>query len=148
MEGMPVPERTIEIYTDGAARGNPGNAAWAFVFVEKGGVAAQDTGFLGIATNNVAEYQAVIRALTTALAKGCRTVALYSDSELVVRQIRGEYRVRKAHLGPLHDQVMALAGEFSTLTFQTVPRSHPCIALADRLCNETLDAHEGDGRKT
>lgn len=135
-------ERTIEIYTDGAARGNPGNAAWAFVFVEEGRVIAEDAGFLGTATNNIAEYQAVICALSAARARGYRAAALCSDSELVVRQVRGEYRVRTAHLRPLHEKVIALAGEFSSLTFRSVPRSHPCIALADRLCNDTLDAHE------
>ena len=128
-------ERTIEIYTDGAARGNPGNAAWAFVFVEEGRVIAEDAGFLGTATNNIA-------ALSAARARGYRAAALCSDSELVVRQVRGEYRVRTAHLRPLHEKVIALAGEFSSLTFRSVPRSHPCIALADRLCNDTLDAHE------
>jgi ribonuclease HI len=135
-------EQNIEIYTDGAARGNPGNAAWAFVFVKGGRVIAQEAGFLGTATNNVAEYHAVIRALSAARTGGYRAAALSSDSELVVRQIRGEYRVRKPHLRPLHEQVMRLAGEFSTLTFRAVPRSHPCIALADRLCNDTLDARE------
>jgi ribonuclease HI len=136
-------ERKLEIYTDGAARGNPGNAAWAFVFVEDGRVVAEETGFLGIATNNIAEYQAVIHALTAAKVRGYRAAALFSDSELVVRQVRGEYQVRKAHLRPLYDRVMALAGEFSSLTFRAVPRTHPRIALADRLCNDTLDAHGG-----
>jgi ribonuclease HI len=135
-------ERTIEIYTDGAARGNPGDAAWAFVFVEEGRVIAQESGFLGTTTNNVAEYQAVIHAMAAALRRGHRAAALYSDSELVVRQIRGEYQVRKAHLRPLYEQVRTLAKDFTTLTFRAVPRSNPCIALADRLCNDTLDAHE------
>lgn len=139
---MPLQEQNIEVYTDGAARGNPGNAAWAFLFVEGGAVIAREAGFLGIATNNVAEYQAVIHALSAARARGYRVVALSSDSELVVRQIRGEYQVRKAHLRPLYEQVKALAEEFTTLAFRAVPRSHPCIALADRLCNDILDAHQ------
>lgn len=139
---MPLQEQSIEIYTDGAARGNPGNAAWAFVFMEEGEVIARETGFLGIATNNVAEYQAIIHALSAARAREYRAAALSSDSELVVRQVRGEYQVRTPHLRPLYEQVMKLAGEFSALTFRAVPRSHPCIALADRLCNDTLDAHE------
>lgn len=133
-------ERKIEIYTDGAARGNPGDAAWAYVFVEEGAVVAQETGFLGTATNNVAEYHAVIHALSAARAQDIRAAALFSDSELVVKQVRGEYQVRKAHLRPLYERVMALAGEFSSLTFRAVPRSNPRIALADRLCNDTLDA--------
>jgi ribonuclease HI len=139
-------DSVLEIYTDGASRGNPGDAAWAFVFVVEGEVVGQRSAFIGTNTNNVAEYHAVINALQEALRAGWRRAALYSDSELVVRQITGRYRVRKAHLAPLLKEVLTLRDRFEEISFQSVPRSNPHISRADHLCNRMLD-RESDRTK-
>jgi ribonuclease HI len=132
-------DTVLEIYTDGASRGNPGEAAWAYVFVTEGTVIGQHAEFLGISTNNVAEYHAVIHALAEALRQGWRRVVLYSDSELIVRQITGRYQVRKAHLVPLRKEVEGLRAGFEEIGFRSVSRSHPHVARADQLCNAVLD---------
>jgi ribonuclease HI len=129
----------LEIYTDGASRGNPGDAAWAFVFVVDGEVVEQRSAGIGTATNNVAEYHAVINALLGALGSGWRRAVLSSDSELVVRQITGRYRVRKAHLAPLLKEVLTLRDRFEEISFRSVTRSNPFISRADHLCNRVLD---------
>lgn len=129
----------LEIYTDGASRGNPGDTAWAFVVCSGTAVIREDAGYLGTGTNNEAEYQAVIHALNAALDEGHPRVALYSDSELVIRQIRGEYRVRAEHLKPLYKETKDLIGRMKYFMCHAVPRDHPCIRHADRLCNQVLD---------
>ena len=134
-------EEKITIYTDGASRGNPGRAAWAYVMVRDDKVTREDTRYLGIATNNVAEYTAIISALEAALDEGYTDADLYSDSELVIRQITGVYKVRKEHLLQLRNRVSELEKQFRELTFRQVRRSTPHIALADALCNKTLDMH-------
>lgn len=139
--------RTVEIYTDGASRGNPGAAAWAFLFVKKGQVLCEKTGFIGRTTNNRAEYRAVIEALKAAKTEGWDEVQLYSDSELVIRQLSGRYRVRTPQLLPLWKEATALASQFSRIEYRSVPRLHPCISRADRLCNATLDRHAGVRRR-
>jgi ribonuclease HI len=97
------------------------------------------SGYIGVATNNTAEYLAVINALAAALKAGYRSVHLFSDSELVVRQIRGEYRVRKEHLRPLWSQVAALCEKCECCNVESVPREHRMIGMADRMCNDLLD---------
>jgi len=129
----------LELYTDGAARGNPGPAAWAYIAVRNGEEAGSRSEFLGPATNNVAEYHAVLNALRDTRALSVETVAVISDSELVVRQLRGEYRVRKEHLARLYRQVKALEAQYSRVTYTSVPRDHPWIGRADALCNRILD---------
>lgn len=128
-----------DIYTDGASRGNPGRAAWAYLLVIDGEVIAGDAGFLGITTNNVAEYRAVINGLQAALDRHLQYADLCSDSELVVRQIRGEYRVRAPHLRPLHEEVLRLKKRFTEIRVRSVPRDDPIIARADAMCNAVLD---------
>ncbi|RXE56989.1 ribonuclease H [Methanoculleus taiwanensis] len=137
----------LTIYTDGASRGNPGAAAWAFVVVQDGSIVESQTGYLGRATNNVAEYHAVINALTEARKHTGGTVVVHSDSELVVRQLTGQYRIRKEHLAELHQKVLQRAAAFKAVSFVSVPREHPCIRIADRLCNETLDTYGGAQRR-
>ncbi len=92
-----------------------------------------------MATNNTAEYLAVINALAAALKAGYRSVHLFSDSELVVRQIRGEYRVKKEHLRPLWEQVAILRKKYDYCRVESVPRDHRMIGMADRMCNDLLD---------
>jgi len=134
---------SLKIYTDGASRGNPGPAAWAYIIVDGGRAIEQRSGFLGKATNNTAEYHAVINALDNARRYTDNEVSVYSDSELVVRQITGRYQIRKEHLATLNQQVTSLSSSFQKVIFANVPREHPWIRAADGLCNATLDEHAG-----
>jgi ribonuclease HI len=136
---------SVTIYTDGASRGNPGPAAWAYVVVQNGSIIAMQSGYIGIATNNVAEYYAIINGLEHARTVARDRVEIRSDSELVVRQITGRYRIRKEHLADLARDVHRLAAGFPEITYVSVQREHPCIQIADRLCNETLDAKMQEG---
>jgi len=134
------------LYTDGASRGNPGDAAWAYVIVRDGSVVAGRSGYIGTATNNVAEYHAVINGLEAAREFTSGRLEVRSDSELVVRQLTGRYRITKEHLADLAEEVRRRMRHFAEVRFESVPREHPCIKVADRLCNETLDA-ERRGRR-
>lgn len=139
-----MPEtRDLAIYTDGASRGNPGHAAYAFIFVRDGRAVLERSGYIGIATNNTAEYRAIIAALTEAAKETDGPVRIYSDSELVVRQLTGAYRVNKEHLRALKDEVLSLAGQFQSVAFAPVRRTDPWIGRADDLCNRELDARGG-----
>ena len=133
---------SVRLYTDGASRGNQGDAAWAYVIVKNGSVVAGRSEYIGTATNNVAEYHAVINGLSAAREFTRERVVVRSDSELIVRQLTGKYRITKEHLAALADEVRRLVREFSEVRFESVPREHPCIQVADRLCNETLDAEQ------
>ncbi|MDV2481309.1 ribonuclease HI family protein [Methanoculleus sp. Wushi-C6] len=133
----------VTLYTDGASRGNPGDAAWAYVIVRGGSVVAGSSGFIGKTTNNVAEYHAIINGLKAARAFTRDRLTVRSDSELVVRQLTGRYRITKDHLAALADEVRQRMRDFAEVRFENVPREHPCICVADRLCNETLDAERG-----
>ncbi len=93
---------------------------------------------IGVATNNVAEYRALVAGLERARSLGITELEVVSDSELVVKQMRGEYRVKDAKLRPLAVQAARLAGDIGTVTFAAVPRQEN--VLADRLVNEALDA--------
>jgi ribonuclease HI len=137
---------SVTLYTDGASRGNPGNAAWAYVIVRGGSVVAGRSAYIGTATNNVAEYHAVINGLDAARGFTSGRLTVRSDSELVVRQLTGRYRITKEHLAGLAEEVRRRMRHFTEVRFESVPREHPCIQVADRLCNETLDA-EGRGRR-
>jgi len=98
---------------------------------------------LGQKTNNEAEYQALIAGLTAAARHGGTQVAVFSDSELVMRQMTGRYRVSSTRLQPLYREATLLASRFRRVTYTSVPREHPMIVRADHLCNETLDANRG-----
>lgn len=132
----------LTIYTDGASRGNPGPAACAYILIDKEGIEiATYSEYLGDTTNNVAEYTAVIQALTKAGEFQDKYIRLYSDSQLVIRQITGTYKVNKPHLKILYDKVHSLASDFSHITWEYVPRNNQGIQRCDRLCNEELDRH-------
>lgn len=126
------------IHADGASRGNPGEAGVGAVITDARGRTIKELKrFLGLATNNVAEYQAVILALEKALDLGAGSVTINSDSELVVRQIRGEYKVREAHLKELHRRVLENLNRFSRYSIHYVPREEN--RRADQLANEAID---------
>ncbi len=127
------------VYSDGASRGNPGPAAYgAAVFDPAGNERHRASGALGIATNNVAEYRGLIAALESALALGARRVEARMDSELLVRQAIGRYRVKSPGLLPLYQRVVALRSRFEDVMFVHVPRARN--RLADALANQALDA--------
>ncbi len=128
------------IFSDGGARGNPGPAAIAFVAQnEQGQTIKTDTQYIGIHTNNQAEYEALLMALKFAVDQKPQEVICHLDSELVAKQLRGEYAVKNAELQKLNMQVKGLLGNFKKVTFVNVPREHPQISRADALVNKTLD---------
>jgi ribonuclease HI len=130
---------TAKLSTDGGARGNPGPAAFAYVLeTEDGTVLAAHGETIGIATNNVAEYSALIAGLEKAVELGVRDVEVVSDSELMVKQMRGEYRVKNEALRELSSQAARLARAIGSVTYTAVRREHN--ELADRLVNEALDS--------
>jgi ribonuclease HI len=130
---------TAKLSTDGGARGNPGPAAFAYVLeAEDGTVLAAHGETIGVATNNVAEYSALIAGLEKAHELGLRDVEVVSDSELMVKQMRGEYRVKNEALLELSLQAARLARAIGSVTYTAVRREHN--ELADRLVNEALDS--------
>jgi ribonuclease HI len=127
----------LVIHIDGGSRGNPGEAGFG-VFVEaRDGSTTELYGYLGRATNNVAEYQALLHALRHALARGARSVRVLSDSELVVKQMAGEYKVKHPDMIPLHREASSLLRRFEHATLSHVRREHN--RDADRLANQALD---------
>ena len=131
--------RRLLIYTDGAARGNPGPAGLGAIIrdAETGAVVAELARFLGVRTNNYAEWTAVDDALAEALRLGATHVDLRMDSELVARQISGRYRVKHPELKPIHASVMAMLGKLAGYTVGHVPRE--LNKDADRLSNVAID---------
>jgi ribonuclease HI len=130
---------TARLFTDGGARGNPGPAAYGFVIEGEGGTVLAARGeAIGIATNNQAEYQALVAGLEHALELGLSEVEVVSDSELLVKQMRGEYKVKHPGLKPLWEEAQALVRRIGNVRFTAVRREHN--ELADRLVNEALDA--------
>jgi ribonuclease HI len=126
------------LYTDGGARGNPGPAAAAFVLEAENGTVLDARGdTIGVATNNVAEYRALLAGLERAVEAGVDELEVVSDSELLVKQMRGEYKVKNAALRELSLQAARLAREIGKVTYRAVRREHN--ELADRLVNEALD---------
>jgi ribonuclease HI len=127
------------LFTDGGARGNPGPAAFAYVLeAEDGTVLASRGEAIGVATNNVAEYRALLAGLEQAADSGVDELEVVSDSELMVKQMRGEYRVKNEALRGLSVEAGRLARRVGKVTYTAVRREHN--VLADRLVNEALDA--------
>jgi ribonuclease HI len=128
----------LVIHVDGASRGNPGEAGFGVhVAAPDGSELAALYGYLGQATNNVAEYRGLIHALRWALARGARHVQIRSDSELVVKQLNGQYRVKHPAMVPLHSEAAGLLGRFERASVVHVPRE--ANRAADRLANQALD---------
>jgi probable phosphoglycerate mutase len=126
------------LYADGGARGNPGPAALGAVLLGEDGTVLREVGtFLGHATNNVAEWSALLAGLEAALELGIDELAVRMDSQLVVFQISGRYRVKHPDLIPLHARAKQLLRRFRTVQVEHVPRK--ANALADRVVNAVLD---------
>jgi len=125
--------------TDGGARGNPGPAAAAYVLETDDGTVLDARGeAIGVATNNVAEYRALVAGLAKAAELGVDELEVVSDSELLVKQMRGEYRVKNAALAELYEEATHLARRIGRVRYTAVRREQN--ELADRLVNEALDA--------
>ena len=128
-----------KLWTDGGARGNPGPAAFAYVLeAEDGTVLAAHGEAMGVATNNVAEYSALLAGLEQAVELGVGELEVVSDSELMVKQMRGEYKVKNEALRALSLRAEGLARRIGKVTYTAVRREHN--ELADQLVNEALDA--------
>jgi ribonuclease HI len=124
--------------TDGGARGNPGPAAFGYVLeAENGAVLAAHGEAIGVATNNVAEYRALVAGLSKAAELGVEELEVVSDSELLVKQMRGEYKVKNAALRELSLEAARLARQIGDVRYTAVRREQN--ELADRLVNEALD---------
>jgi ribonuclease HI len=134
---MARPEE-LQIHVDGGSRGNPGEAGYGvYVQDDQGADVARLYGYLGVATNNVAEYQGLINGLRFVLEQGARRVRVFADSELVVRQIEGRYKVKHPAMAELHREASALLGRFTRWTISHVPRAQN--KEADALANRALD---------
>ncbi len=130
-----------KLSTDGGARGNPGPAAFGYVLeTDDGTVLAAHGEKIGVATNNVAEYRALVEGLRKAGELQVDEVEVVSDSELLVRQMSGDYKVKNEALRRLYEEAIELADRFEKVTYTAVRREHN--ELADRLVNEALDAGE------
>ena len=133
-----MPERLV-VNVDGGARGNPGPAAIAAVVSNRDGEVIESRGeVIGSATNNVAEYRALLLGIEIARARGAEEVELIGDSELIVRQIKGEWKIKNAPLRELRAEVVAALAGFDAWSARNVPREQN--EAADALVNETLDA--------
>jgi ribonuclease HI len=123
------------IHTDGASSGNPG-ASGIGVVIEFGNKTYEHSAYIGVATNNVAEYEALIRGLEEALALGAQEVEARMDSELLAKQLSGEYRVKHPGLLPLYQKVLRLVASFRRVTFAHVPRQEN--KRADKLAKDAV----------
>lgn len=133
------------VHVDGGARGNPGPAAAACVIsTPEGEVLAEHAQLLGETTNNVAEYRALLLGLASAKELGVDEVEVVGDSELIVKQINGQYKVKHAAMKPLYLDAMAALRTFRSWSVRTVPRAQN--AQADALVNATLDQAQDAGR--
>lgn len=130
----------LTIYTDGGSRGNPGLAAYAYVIQRPGEPDIEERCYLGRTTNNIAEYTGLVKALAHARRLGATRITVFSDSELMVKQMNGEYRVKNEGLLPLYQQAVALRKGFAFAAIRHIRREFN--KQADRLCNEAMDSPE------
>ena len=129
---------SFRLHVDGGARGNPGPAAIGAVLLdEEGNTVAELSETIGIATNNIAEYEALLAGLAMAVDRGVSRLDVYSDSELVIKQLQGSYKVRNEGLRPLHRQALEQLAHLESYRLFAVPREQN--ARADKLVNKALD---------
>lgn len=133
----------LEIYTDGACSGNPGEAAIGVLIKEKGKIVKEIAQAIGQATNNIAEYTALVRALEEAKQLGGQKIYIHTDSELMFKQIQGSYQVKAPQIKPLYEKAIALAKQFRKIEFKWVPREEN--KDADRLAQSVLKTKTGQG---
>lgn len=131
----------VSVYSDGGSRGNPGPSAYAIVVVVDGKVVFERSEFLGVHTNNYAEYRGLIAAIGKAVEMGADEAEFVMDSQLVIRQMNGEYRVRNPDMAELHSDAVALASMIPKVTYRNVRRSQEFVPRADALLNAEMDRH-------
>lgn len=129
----------LVIYSDGGSRGNPGKSAFAVVVTEDGKVIEEYSEYLGIETNNYAEYRGLICAISKALALKADQAEFVMDSELVIKQMNGEYKVKSPNILELHLDAKSLSGLIPHVKFTHVKRENPMISRADYLVNTEMD---------
>ena len=129
----------LRIYSDGGSRGNPGKSAFAVVVTRDGKILEEHSEFLGIHTNNYAEYRGLIYAISRALALKDAEVGFVMDSELVIKQMRGEYKVKSPDMKALNDDAKALSSLIPNVRFTHVKRENPMVSRADFLLNQEMD---------
>jgi len=135
--------KRLMVFSDGGARGNPGPAAiGCLIIAENGQILLAKSRYIGLRTNNQAESEALIMALDAAVKRGAEEVVCHLDSELVAKQLRGEYAVKNLELRKLWNRVQELERQFKKICFVNVPRTNIYIQKADKLVNETLDKEE------
>lgn len=134
---------SLVIYSDGGSRGNPGPSAYAIVVTRNGEIIHEYSEFLGINTNNYAEYRGLIAGMSKALDLGERNVECVMDSELVIKQMNGEYKVKAPNIIELHKDAKAISQMFDSIKFTHVKRENRMIPRADQLVNEEMDRHIG-----
>lgn len=133
----------LRVYSDGGARGNPGPAAFANIFcTEDDKIVKESSTYIGNATNNEAEYKGLIAGLVQADAMGADEILITMDSEVVVKQMRGEYQIRAKNLIPLAEEAKRLRSRFKIFSIVFVKRDDPMISKTDELVNYELDQHE------
>jgi ribonuclease HI len=136
----------LKLYVDGASRGNPGDAGAGFYLLdEDGNELLEGMRYLGRMTNNAAEYHALILGLREVLEIGGTSVEIYTDSELVARQMKGIYNVRNSHLRKLYKEAVALLDRLHS--YEMIPIRREDNRKADRLANEAIDGRKGKGLK-
>ena len=137
----------ISAYSDGGSRGNPGPSAFAIVIVRDRKVVHEHAEFLGIHTNNYAEYRGLIAAISKIIELGESEAEFVMDSELVIKQMNGIYRVRNPDMAALHSDAKTLASLIPKVSFRNVRRSQEFIPRADALLNEEMDRHRRGGAR-
>ena len=140
-ENKPLPKlEEIKIFADGGSRGNPGPSAGGYVILDMNDTVVKKNGkYLGITTNNQAEYHSIKGGLEAALTMRARRVHVFMDSMLVVNQMKGVYKVKNRELWPIYEAIKSLVASFEQVNFTHVPRE--MNKLADAAVNETLDTH-------
>ncbi|MHA1805474.1 MAG: ribonuclease HI family protein [Promethearchaeota archaeon] len=135
-------QEIIKIFTDGAARGNPGPAAISYLVVQGDEVIHRGKKYIGTATNNTAEYKAIIEALSSIGDCSECHIQVYSDSKLVIEQIKGNWKINYSHLLKLKQEITKLQENFKKVEFYHVNRENPWIQQCDKTCNQILNEYE------
>ena len=133
----------LTIYSDGGSRGNPGHSAYAIVVTENGKVIHEHSEYLGLNTNNYAENRGLIAGIVKALELKAEEVEFIMDSELVIKQMNGEYKVKSENISGLHDDAVALSSQIPKVKFTHVRRSNEFVSRADALLNRQMDISSG-----
>jgi ribonuclease HI len=132
---------SLKIYTDGGARGNPGHSAFAVIVCKEGKIIHRHSEYIGVNTNNAAEYRGLIYAAGYAIDSGDSDVEFITDSKLMAEQMKGNFKVRSKNLIPLHEDAKAMTSNIPSVKFTHVRRSDGMITAADALLNRTMDEY-------